>query len=59
MVFLKQGGLLSCERWNYYGQITEAVNNFKYLYVVFKFTGNLDLNQRYLVGQSLEALNIF
>jgi len=35
MVFRKRGGVLSCERWNYNGQLMKAVNYFNYLGVVF------------------------
>ena len=58
MVFRKRGGLLPCERWNYNGQIIEAVNDFNYLGVLFNDTDNLNLNQEYLVGTSLKTLNV-
>ena len=57
-MFRKRGRLLPCERWNYNGQIIEAVNDFNYLGVVFNYTGSFNLNQEYLVGKSLKALNV-
>ena len=59
IVFRKRGGLSPCERWSYNGQIIEAVNDFNYLGVVFNYTGSFNLNQYYLVGKSLKALNVF
>jgi len=52
MVFHKRCGLLPCERWNYNGQIIEAVNDFNYLRVVLNYTGSFNLNQEYSVGKS-------
>jgi hypothetical protein len=44
--------------WNYNGQIIEIVNDFNYLGVVFNYTGSCNLNQEYLVGKALKALNV-
>jgi len=35
-----------------------VVDSFNYLGTVFNYTGNFSLNQKYLVGKALKALNI-
>ena len=51
MVFLKRGRLLPSETWTFEGQQIEVVN-------VFNNTGNFNLNQEYLCGKALKAMNI-
>ena len=58
VVFRKRGGLLPTESWTYNSQPIQVVNDFNYLGVVFNYTGNFKLNQEYLVGKSLKALNV-
>jgi len=58
MVFRKRGRLLPSEHWTYNGQPIEVVNDFNYLGTVFNYTGNFSLNQEYLAGKALKALNI-
>ena len=52
MVFRKRGRLLPTEHWTY-----KVVDDFKYLGVVFHYTGHFNVNQDYLVGKALKAMN--
>ena len=58
MVSRKRGRLLPSEHWTYNGQPIEVVNDFNYLGSVSNYTGNFSLNQEYLAGKALKALNI-
>ena len=58
MVFRKRGRILPTEQWNYNGQNIEVVNDFNYLGTVFNYTGNFTLNQEYLSGKALKAMNV-
>jgi len=58
MFFRKRGGLLPSERWSYDSQKLQVVDDFNYLGVVFNYTGSFNLNQEYLVGKSMKALNV-
>ncbi|KAH3733781.1 hypothetical protein DPMN_040215 [Dreissena polymorpha] len=58
MVFRKRGRLLPSETWTFEGQQIEVVNDFNYLGTVFNYTGNFNLNQEYLCGKALKAMNI-
>ena len=58
MVFRKRGGLRDDEKWNYGEDDIEIVNDFNYLGTVFNYTGNFALNQEFLSGKGLKALNM-
>ena len=46
------------EHWVYNGTRLEVVNDFKYLGVVFNYTGSFVLNQQALCGKGLKPMNI-
>ena len=56
MVFRKRGRLLPTEHWTYNGSDIEVVD-FNDLGAVFHYTGNFNVNQEYLVGKALKAMN--
>lgn len=58
MVFRKRGRLLENEKWTFNGNPLEVVNNFNYLGIVFNYTGNFSMNQDYITGKALKALNV-
>jgi hypothetical protein len=58
MVFRKRGGLKDGETWTYGNDRLEVVNDFNYLGTVFNYTGSYVLNQEYLSGKGLKALNV-
>ena len=58
MVFRKRGGLLNNESWTYKGQVLDAVDCFNYLGTVFNYTGSFNLNNEYITGKALKALNV-
>jgi hypothetical protein len=58
VVFRKRGGLLGNEFWTYDGYDIEVVNVFNYQGTVFNYTGNFTLNQEYIAGKALKALNV-
>jgi len=39
------------------GSDIEGVDDFNYLGAVFHYTGNVNVNQEYLVGKALKAMN--
>ena len=57
MVFRKRGRLLPTEHWTYNGSDIEVVVEFHYLGAVFHYTGNVNVNQEYLVRKALKAMN--
>ena len=58
MVFRKRGGLRENEQWTYENENIEIVNDFNYLGTVFNYTGSFSLNQEYLSGKAIKALNV-
>jgi len=58
MVFRKRGKVLDNEQWTYGGNILENVDSFNYLGTVFNYTGSFNLNNEYIVGKALKALNV-
>ena len=58
MVFRKRGGLLTSVKWTYNSQPIKVVRDFNYLGVVLNYTGSFNLNQEYLVGKGLKAMNV-
>ena len=58
MVFRKRGRLLSNEKWNFDGKELTVVDDFNYLGTVFNYTGSFKLNQEYLAGKAIKALNV-
>ena len=58
MVFRKRGSTRQNEKWTYGGDEIDIVNDFNYLGTVFNYTGNFALNQEYLAGKGLKALNV-
>ena len=58
MVFRKRGGVKLNENLSYDYNILEVVDNFNYLGTIFNCTGNFSLNQEYLAGKALKALDI-
>jgi len=58
MVFRKRGRLLANEKWSFDGKELMVVDDFNYLGTVFNYTGNFKLNQEYLAGKAIKALNI-
>ena len=57
MVFRKRGVIRLNEKWTYADENLESVNDFNYLGTVFNYTGNFSMNQEYLSGKGLKALN--
>jgi len=57
MVFRKRGGIRQNEKWTFGEENLETVNDFNYLGTVFHYTGNFAVNQEYLSGKGLKALN--
>ena len=57
MVFRKRGRLLPTEHWTNTGSDIEVVGDFNYLGAVFHYTGNVNVNQEYLVGKALKGMN--
>jgi hypothetical protein len=58
MVFRKRGGLKPGEQWTFGNAVLEVVNAFNYVGNVFNYTGCLTLNQEYMAGHVLKALNV-
>jgi len=58
MVFRKRGGLLRSEKWTYNGIPIEGVDKFNYFGLVFKYTGNCNINQEHLAEQALNSTNL-
>ena len=57
VVFRKRGGLKNDEAWYYGDDNLDIVNDFNYLGTTFNYTGNFTLNQEFLSGKGLRALN--
>ena len=57
IVFRKRGPTRHDECFTYNNEKIETVNDFNYLGTVFNYTGNFNLNQEYLTGKGLKALN--
>jgi hypothetical protein len=57
MVFRKRGPLRADEVWYYGNAHVDTVNDFNYLGTVFNYTGSFVLNQEFLAGKGLKALN--
>jgi len=57
MVFRKRGGLKPGESWTYNDMSIDIVDSFNYLGTVFNYTGSYSMNQEYVIGKALKALN--
>jgi len=51
MVFRKRGPTSQEEIWHFGVEFFEIVNDFNYLGVIFNYTENYSLNQKYLAGK--------
>ena len=58
MVFRKRRRLKIGEKWTYNGLNVEVVDSFNYLGTVFKYNGNVALNNDFIIGKALKALNV-
>ena len=57
MVFRKKGLKIE-EKWTNNGLSVEVVDSFNYLGTVFKYNVNFALNNNFIIGKSLKALNV-
>jgi len=46
------------EKWTNNGLSVEVVDSFNYLGTVFKYNVNFALNNNFIIGKSLKALNV-
>ena len=58
MVFRKRGRLKIDEKWTYNGLNVEVVDSFNYLGTVFIYNGKFALNNDFIIGKALKALNV-
>ena len=58
MVCRKRRRLKIGEKWTYKGLNVEVVDSFNYLGTVFKYNGNVALNNDFIIGKALKALNV-
>ena len=58
MVFRKRRRLKIDEKWTYHGLNVEVVDSFNYVSTVFKYHGNVALNNDVIIGKSLKDLHL-
>ena len=58
VVFRNRGNLKQGENWFYDKMLLETVDNFNYLGTVFNYTGSFSLNNQYVIGKALKAMNV-
>ena len=58
VVFRNRGDLKQDEKWFYDKMLLETVDNFNYLGTVFNYTGSFSLNNQYVIGKALKAMNV-
>ena len=58
VVFRNRGNLKQDEKWFYDKMLLETVDNFNYLGTVFNYTGSFSLNNQYVIGKALKAMNV-
>ena len=58
VVFRKRGPIKIWEKWYYDNVPLDIVNDFNHLGVVFNYTGSFVLNNQYIVGKSLKAMQV-
>ena len=58
VVFRKRGQARENETWLYKNNEIEIVNDFNYLGVVFNYTGSFVLNNLFIYGKALKAMNV-
>lgn len=58
VVFRKRGPVKTEERWFYNDVMLDVVNDFNYLGVVLNYTGSFVLNNQYIIGKALKAMNV-
>ena len=46
------------EKWYFKGSSIDIVNDFNYLGVIFNYTGSFTLNNQFIYGKGLKAMNI-
>jgi len=46
------------EKWTYNGLNVEVVDSFNYLGTVFIYNGKFALNNDFIIGKALKALNV-
>jgi len=56
--YLERGRLKIDEKWTYNGLNVEVVDSFNYLGTVFIYNGKFALNNDFIIGKALKALNV-
>ena len=58
VVFRRRGRVFGDEKWYFKGSSIDVVNDFNYLGVIFNYTGSFTLNNQFIYGKGLKAMNI-
>ena len=58
VVFRNRGNLKQDEKWFYDKMLMETVDNFNYLGTIFNYTGSFSLNNQYVIGKALKAMDV-